>query len=438
MKNKNQFYGMRDFLILWGSQAVSSLGSSMTSFALIIWVYQQKGTAASISLLSFFTYLPSILFCFIAGTIADRWDKKKIMLISDLIAAMGTLAIFILYNTGSLAIIHLYIVNFLISFMNAFQSPASYVATSLLVPKDKYDKASGLQAFSSSLVSILTPSAATAVLALGGLNAVFIIDFITFITAFSILLLCIKIPKIAQSEEAKAVSEKKISFIKSCSDGLRFLKQHSSLLRIILFFSFVNLLAYMTGFGIMPAMILSRTQNNEAILGLVSSSLGLGTLAGSVLVTLMKPSKKRTKIVFFSCAVSFIIANPILATNITPLIWIIGAFVGNLPLPFLNANITVIMRSNVPIELQGRVFSTRDTIQYSTIPLGLFLGGYLADNIFEPFMQSQSSPLSQFFSIFTGTGKGSGIAVMFLLTGIIGCIACLIQLADKRYDDLNI
>jgi Bacterial protein of unknown function (DUF894). len=73
----NKANNMKEFLILWGSQTVSGLGSSVTSYALILWVYGQQGTASSITLLSFFTLLPSILFSFIAGTLADKWDKRR-------------------------------------------------------------------------------------------------------------------------------------------------------------------------------------------------------------------------------------------------------------------------------------------------------------------------------------------------------------------------
>lgn len=145
MNKTNIFLGLRDFFVLWSSQAVSSLGTAMTNFALIIWVYNQKGTASSITLLTICSFLPTIFFRFIAGTIADRWDKKRIMLLADLMAACGTVTVLVLYSFSALQVWHLYIINFLLSFMNAFQNPASYVATSLLVPKEQYVRVSDLQ-----------------------------------------------------------------------------------------------------------------------------------------------------------------------------------------------------------------------------------------------------------------------------------------------------
>lgn len=91
MKKLNFVKELRSFLLLWSSQTVSELGTAMTSYALIIWIYGQKGTASSITLLTICSFMPTIIFRFIAGTLADRWDKKRIMLLTDLAAACGTM-----------------------------------------------------------------------------------------------------------------------------------------------------------------------------------------------------------------------------------------------------------------------------------------------------------------------------------------------------------
>jgi len=431
MKKLNKPNELRNFLILWGSQTISSFGTAMTNFALIIWAYKQQGTVSSITWLSFFSYLPSILFCFVAGTIADGWNKKKIMLISDFIAALGSLTIFLLYSIDGLKIWHLYIINFILSFMNAFQNPASYVAISLITPKEHYVRVSGMQAFSNSLVTILTPAIATAVLSFGGLETILIIDLTTFAIAFSVLLIFIKIPGIPVCHD-----KEKESFLSKCSEGLRFLRQNTPIWRIILFFSFINLLASMAGNTIMPAMILARTNNDQIALGMVSSSIGVGALIGSILVTLAKPAKSRTRVIFTSCAFSFLLCETLWAVGQNVAVWMLAAFAGNLPLPFLSANLTAIMRSKVPIEMQGRVFSARDTLQYFTIPIGFFLGGFLADNIFEPFMQNKGY-VQQALSVLVGTGKGSGMAVIFLITGTIGFLVSILNVKNSIYKSLD-
>jgi DHA3 family macrolide efflux protein-like MFS transporter len=431
MRQFNKLLELRSFLILWASQTVSALGTAMTNFALIIWAYRQQGTASSITLLAVCSYLPSILFCFAAGTLADKWDKKKIMLVSDFIAALGTLTIFLLYHTESLRIWHLYVINFTLSLMNAFQNPAAYVVQTLLVPKEHYVRASGLQAFANSLVTVLTPALATAVLSFGGIETVFSIDLLSFGVAFTTLLLFIKIPAVAVNENSA-----KEPFWQSCRAGIRFLREHRALLKLILFFSFVNLMASLAGNGIMPAMILARTNQNQIALGMVSSAIGIGALVGSVLVTLVKPAKSRTKVIFLACAISFLLCDVLWGVGRNVTVWVFAALAGNLPMPFISANLITIMRTNVPVAMQGRVFSTRDTLQFATIPIGLFLGGVLADRLFEPFMRTVS-PLQQVFSRVVGTGKGSGMALIFLIIGIIGFLANLLCLKNPIYKELD-
>jgi len=431
MKKHNIFTGLRDFLILWSSQAVSTLGTAMTSFALIIWVYEQSGTASSITMLSICSLVPSILFSFIAGTLADRWDKKRIMLLADIVAAAGTVTVLALYTTSNLHIWHLYIINFLLSFMNAFQGPASYVATTLLATKEQHVRVSGLNAFSGSIVTILAPALGSALLALGDLKLVLFIDLGTFIIAFMTLLFLIRIPKIAN--DADDVKE---SFAKSCSAGINLLREHSVLLRIILFFAFINLIAKMGGYGMLPALILGRTNGDQVSLGIVEAAVGIGTLVGSVLVTLMKPAKSRTMVVFIACGISFLLGDVGQSLSRSVALLAVTAFSSNLPLPFVNANLTAIMRTKVPVEMQGRVFSARDTIQYSTIPVGLFLGGFLADHVLEPFMVAVS-PVQQMLTLAFGTGKGSGIAVMFFAVGITGCVSSSMCLKNPIYKSLD-
>ena len=166
------------------------------------------------------------------------------------------------------------------------------------------------------------------------------------------------------------------------------------------------------------------------------SSIGVGSLIGSLLVTVVKPPKNRTRIIFLSCALSFLLCDLLWGLGRGASVWIFAAVAGNIPLPFLGANLTTIMRTKVPLEMQGRVFSTRDTLQYFTIPVGFLLGGLLSDHVFEPFM-AEASPLQSFLTKLVGSGKGSGMAVLFLLTGLIGTVSSFLCLKDRRYHILN-
>lgn len=425
---------LKEFLLLWGSQSISALGSSMTGYALLIWVYQQKASVMSVALLAVCSYLPSIIFSFFAGVFVDRWDKKKIMLICDTIAAIGTLTLFIFMIFGKLSIWHIYSINMVTSLMNSFQVPAFNVAVSEIVLKENYHRISGLKSMSSSLITILTPTFATAILALTNIQVIMVIDLFTFFIAFLALAFFIKIPK-----REYTINNKENKYFEDCLLGFRFLKEHNALMKLILFFTFINLIAFIGGGGItttVTAMILARTNQNEVILGMFSSAVGIGTLVASVCVTLMKPPKSKIKLIFIACAASFFLSDVLLGVGQKTWIWIFAGLAGNLPLPLLNANLEVIMRTHIPIEMQGRVFSTRDTLQYCTIPIGYFLSGILADYIFEPLMKSDST-LQHFFAKIVGEGNGSGIAVMLLFTGIIGTIISIYGLKIRCFQQLD-
>ena len=421
---------LRSFLLLWSSQTVSELGTAMTNYALVIWVYGQKGTASSITLLTICSFLPTIFFRFIGGTLADRWDKKRIMLFTDLIAACGTATVFTLYSFSALRIWHLYLINVLLSFMNAFQAPASFVATSLLVPKKHYTRVGGLQGISGPVVSILAPALGSCLLAFGGMTVVLVCDLVSFFVAFFVLLFFIKIPEIEHTEE-----KNRAPFLKSCMDGIHYLQNHISLLHITLFLAVINFLAKLGNDGMISPFVLGRTGNNQQALGMVQSAVALGLLAGSIVVTLMKSARNKPKVIFVSCALVFS-GNVVQSLTLMPFVWCIAAFGSYMMAVVMNANLMTVLREKVPLEMQGRVFSAKDTLQNCTIPLGLFLGGVLADYVFEPFM-AKDSPMQKVLAYLFGSGSGSGIAVMFFCVGILGIIISLSQLRKPIYKDLD-
>ena len=161
---------MRAFLILWVTQAFSGLGSAVTSYALVVWSYTQAGSALATAGLMISSYAPYVLCSIFAGALSDRWDKRRTMLVCDAMAALTTIATLVLLKMEALQVWHLYLLNALNGLMNTVQQPASDVAVSLLTPKEHYQKAGALRYFSNSLVSILTPTCATAMVAFAGVE----------------------------------------------------------------------------------------------------------------------------------------------------------------------------------------------------------------------------------------------------------------------------
>lgn len=410
---KNFFHSLRPFLILWSTQAVSALGTAMTNHTLVVWIYQTHGTASGVTTLTLCTFLPTILFRFLAGVAADRMDKKRIMLVCDLAAACGSAVTLWLLVLSRLAVWHLYIIQFLLSFMNAFQVPASYVATSLLVPRAAYAKAEGLQSASSAVVSILAPVLGSLVFAFGGMELVLILDLFSFAAAFFPLLLLIRIPR-HKSETQK----KEESFLQACLSGVRYLKEQPVLLRLILFFTLINFLAKIGENGMLSVFILEKTNGNQTVLGIVQCGVSLGLLFGSMIAARAKPPGRTLGFIHFSCGLVFC-GNLFLCLTSSPAIWFLTVFFTYTLAVLMNIRMNIFVRSYVPLSLQGRVFSARDTLQNISIPLGLFLGGVLADGVFDSIMTGNSGFSGLLFRLF-GEGDGAGISLQFFLVGLLG------------------
>ena len=157
MRNKKE-YVLRDFYVLWSTQSLSQLGSSITAFALTLWLYEKTGSALSTAALTICSYAPYVIISIFAGALTDRFNKRKTMLVCDMSAALCTLVVFVLYKSGNLVIWHLYAINAFSGLMNTVQQPASEVTMTLIVPKDCYQKVSGLQSLSRSLKSFIIQS----------------------------------------------------------------------------------------------------------------------------------------------------------------------------------------------------------------------------------------------------------------------------------------
>lgn len=421
----NTLKELKTFIILWLTQALSSLGSSMTGFALVIWLYNDSGSALTTALLTVCSYAPYVIVSIFAGAISDKWNKKAVMLVCDSFAALTTVCVLVLFKTGSLEVWHLYILNALNGLMNSVQSPASDVAATLLTPEKHYQKTSAMRYFSNSLVSILTPALAAAIVSFAGLDAVIAFDLATFAVAFTILLFFIKIPEVPQNESSKE------TLLQSAKGGISYLGRNKGILCMILFLSAINFIASIYN-AALPALILSKS--NEAALGAVSSSVGIATLIGSVIATVFPKPKSRSKTICTCLLVSMSTENFLLAFGNNTIAWCIGAVLGWLFIPLMSANYDVIFRSTVPKEMLGRVYSVRNTLQFFSIPVGYFLGGFLVDKVFEPFMAGTENTL--LLNIF-GTEKGSGAAFLFFVIGIAGVIVCTVFSRIKALRELG-
>lgn len=419
----------RRYILFWLSQALSQLGSSMTTFALILWAYTQNGTAMTVSLMTFFNYLPYIIMSWFAGAFVDNHGKKKIMLVSDSIAAMCSVAILCLSTGNALRIWHIYLINLVIGLTGAFQEPASAVALEKVVPKEKLEQVSGMHSFSDNLVAALSAVFAASLFAWGGLKLILAIDLTSFLFAFVILLFVLKIP-----EDIPKKAEKRAVFA-GCKEGFQYLKQHNGIFLVMITMAVLSFFSRLTYENILSPMILSRSANDSVTLGIVNAVMGIGGIAGGMIVSSGKVRASSAKRIYISAMLSFLLGDITMGLGRNVIAWSLAGLAASLPIPFINAGQLVILYQNVPEQIMGRIFAVRNAIQFSSIPLGILLGGFLADYVFEPFMLMQG-PIPQLLRKLVGEGAGSGMAVMFLCTGILGALFSFLFYQRKDIRDL--
>ena len=273
----------------------------------------------------------------------------------------------------------------------------------------------------------MNPLIATALYSFIGLNGVIAAGVSSFLVAFTALLFFVKIP------ENK--NDKKESVLVLAKEGLMFLRENPLIMALILFMSGVNLVASAFD-AVLPGYVLPNPKGGSSVLGIVTSCSGIAMIVGSLAVSVLPKPKNRVKIIYLTMLFSLGTENFLLAFSREPLLWCIGQMVGWILVPIMSANLDVVLRTAIPVELQGRVYACRNTLQFFTIPIGLFLGGFMVDNVYEPFMRAYGN-LSVLKTLF-GSGKGSGAALMMLILGVTGSLLCLIlgkKLKKYQYNE---
>ncbi len=411
--------GMRAFTLLAVGQAISLIGSGMTQFAVIIWAWEITGQATSLALAGFFGFAPVVLISPLAGALVDRWNRKLVMMLSDLAAGLATIALLLLYLFDALRIEHIYILAAFVGVFQAFQWPAFSAAISLMLPKEQYARANGMLELARAGSGILAPLLAGAVIGFAGIPWVFALDIFTFTFAIGALL-AIHVP---QPRQSQAGSRGRGSLWKESLYGFRYIWERRSLFWLQMVFFFINLTATF-GYTVMAAMILARTHDDTVTLGAVQSAGALGGVAGGLLMSVWGGPKRRIHGVLLGMAASSLCGTLLMGLGRSLPLWAVAAFLGSLFIPVLNGSNQAIWQAKVAPDVQGRVFAVRRLIAQITAPLAMLLAGPLADYVFEPAMAADGA-LSQGFSWLVGSGPGAGMGLMFVISGLMGVLVGL-------------
>lgn len=421
--------GMRTFITIWLGQLASMLGSGLIGFALAVWIFDQTGQATPFALTALFSMLPRILLSPVAGAVTDRWNRKKIMLISDSLSGMVTLATAYLLLTGQMELWMIYLISFIGSVFASFQEPAYSASIVMLVSKDQLTRANSMVQMGQALEMILTPILAGVLFAAIGLRGIIIIDLVTYLIAFLTLLL-VQIPQPEVRDEGE---KEKIQIGKDIAYGWCYLMERRGLMGLLLYFASVNFFLNISAVMIAP-LVLSFSSVTQ--LGLTQTLFGVGSLAGSLLMSIwggFKTGKIKSVIGFISLAsLGFIVAG------LKPSIGFIGAgiFILTFFIPFSAASATI-FAEKVPPEVQGRVFATRSMIAQSMMPLAFISSGLLVDKVFNPLMVEGGKLSATFVGEVLGVGAGRGIGLMMVCSGMILLLISAAAYANPRIRNIE-
>lgn len=399
----------RTFLIVWFGQVVSLVGSGLTWFGLGIWVFLETGSVTSLSMVLLASNLPRILLSPVAGALVDRWDRRWAMILSDAGSGVGTIVIFMLFLNGSASVTALMIIGAFSSMFQAFQWPAYHASISLLVPKESYQRASGMVQMAEAISQLIAPLLAAVAIVSLGVTGLVVIDVITFSFAI-VTLLIVRFPRPPESDVGE---ESKGSLWQETLFGFTYIFARHGLFSLLVFFAAINL-----AFGFLGPMLFAfmLSVGTETTLG-VSVTIGsTGMLAGSILASTWVGSRNKVR--------GILIGSLVLGVMLITLGWtsslviIIGSmWIGMFSIPIVGAMSQAIWMAKVEPDVQGRVFAVRGMLAQMTSPLALLIAGPLADRVFVPLM-TESSRLGDFLQSIMGSGVASGYGLFFVAIGV--------------------
>jgi len=408
--------GTLAFVLVWAGQTVSMFGSAMTWFALTIWAWQVTGRATALALVEFLSFGPTLLLSPIAGALVDRWNRRLVMMLSDLAAGLATVIVLSLYATDSLQMWHLYVLGAVAGVFMSFQFPAYSAAVTMMIPKEQYARAEGMVGVAESASGVLAPPLAAVLLGVIGVGGIMLIDVVTFLAAIGALFL-VHVP---QPPVTDAGREGRGSIWRESAYGFRYIFKRPGLLGLELVFAGVNFLDSLA-FTLLAPMILARTGDNEFALGGVQSAGAVGGALGGLLLVAWGGPKRRIHGVLFGCVLSSLLGTSLMGFGGGFAVWVAANFLSDFFTPIVNGCDQAIWQAKVAPDVQGRVFSTRLLISQITIPLGMLLAGPLADRLFEPAMAAGGG-MAAAFGWLVGAGPGAGMALLFVLAGLLGAL----------------
>lgn len=415
--------GSRTFLVMALGQGVSILGSELTAFALGMWIVEQTSSAMLLSLIILAATIPGVLIAPVAGSVVDRCDRRLVMLSANVVILAAELAIIGLILASSTALGYLFALAMVVSCAAAFLEPAYQASVPLLVAKEHLGRASGLMELCRGVGRIVAPVAAGVLLATVGIEGVLAFDVATFLVAV-VALATVRLPRPTTARDELRPSH---SLRGDAMAGWRYLRARSGLLALLFLFAGVNFIVAAVNVLYLPLL---NGICELKMVGILLTVGGAGALLSSLAVTGLGTPRQRIPAIMGLLMFGGL-AIALTGVRATPL-WIAAALFATMAvLPVLQATSQVLWQTKVDVAMQGRVFALRRMFGQATLPLGLLLGGWLADKVFEPAM-ADGGALAAWFGPWLGVGPGRGLGLMFIMAGVLGVLLGLAGFLHPR------
>ncbi len=399
----------RTFLLMWFGGTVSALGSALAGFVIGVWAFQQTGSATLYSLIAVAGIVPALLVAPFAGALADRWDRRLMMVWSTVAAMVVTAATATLMLTGRLEIWHLYVASLVASVVGAMVRPASMAISTSLIPPEQFGRASGLLQFGGASIRIIAPMLAGILLARMEASRVLLLDLASFFVVLAILLL-VRVPQPHRAAEAAS----RPSLLSDAATGWRYVRARPGILGLLVYFSAIGVAPTVSMILLTPLIL--RIADTVA-LGMVMSVAGVGSLVGGLLMSTWGGPRRRFHGIVGAgviLGISVIVAG----VRGDPAGIAVGVFGIALGGPIMTGCFNALWQVKTPLALHGRVFATITMIAESSMPLALIAAGPATDYLLEPLM-APGGALANVLGPYLGVGPGRGIGLLYIGLGVL-------------------
>ncbi|WP_406726991.1 MFS transporter [Streptomyces sp. GD-15H] len=405
---------MRVFNLIWAGQATSLVGSAMTTFGIGVWIFTRTQSPTAFATLLLAGSLPGLLTLPFAGVLTDRWDRRRVMLLSDLGTVIGPLVLLFLNSAGLLQNWHLYVMVALASVFKAFQWPAFSSLVSQLVPKEQLSKANSRVGLAEAGGMVFGDLLGGALYGLLGLTGLLLVDLFSFAVALGTTLLSYRLrPKIPPVRTTDAAARAPMRT--EMAEGWRFIRQRSGLLGLLLFFAGYNL---MMGMALVLVSPLVLSSHPPSTLGVINAVGAVGMIGVSAVMSFTRQPRHLVRAIF---VVAFLHSGLLLvmgSSHGTPWLLAVGMFGVLGGYAVINAVTATLWQRKTPANVQGRVFSVRRLLAWSADPVAFAVAGPLTEYVGRPLADAHG-PLADSAVRLTGTGIGGGIGMVFLLSGLL-------------------